>query len=188
MDAEVDAGPALCGADPQAECMLPQDCQDDLPPPSNCEPCRPYNHAICDEGQCVRPTVLPSEDLYTLVITVAPNVLGIESFATFALSDRTAGGRVLTCEDFLQDRVSLDNDCLNILDTRSYGLPQTGDTYAVSFGRFASQQRTLFLIYGHRGAQPAGERLGVSCTSVDVPAPTGMGPYLISGETMVLLP
>lgn len=183
-----DAGPQLCAAPDRLECDFAQDCEDDLTPPTNCEPCTPYNRALCVEGRCESPATLTSQDIYTVVITVAPNVTGVESFATFAVADGTAGDRKLTCDDFYEDRVNLDNDCLNVLDTRAYALPQTGDTYAVSFGGFASGQRTLFVIYGHRGANPTGPRLGVSCTEVEVPPPTGGGPYLISGQPMQRLP
>lgn len=183
-----DAGPQLCQANPQAECQVVQDCQPDLQPPSNCTPCRPYNRAVCSDGACLSPPVLDGGDIYTVVMTVAPNVLGVESFAVFAVSEHTAGNRKLTCEDFYSNRVSLDDDCLNVLETRSYTLPQTGDTYAVSFASFASSQRTLFVVNGHRGARPVGPALGVSCTEVDVAPPTGNGPYLFSGEPMVLLP
>ncbi len=183
-----DAGPQLCQQDPLAECQTVQDCQADLQPPTNCEPCRPYNRAVCSDGACLTPPVLDGGDIYTVVMTVAPNVVGVQSFAIFAVSEHTAGDRKLTCADFYENRVSLDDDCLNVLETRAYSLPQTGDTYAVSFASFASSQRTLFVIYGHRGARPTPEARGVSCTEIDVAAPTGNGPYLFSGEPMLLLP
>ena len=187
IDAAVDAGPRLCPSAP-AECAAPSDCQDDLLPPSNCEPCRPYNRAVCAEGRCSTPAVLGSQDIYNLSITVSPQITGVESLATFAVSSRTAGDRRLTCEDFYRDQVSLEEDCLNILDTRAFAVLQTGDTYAVSFASFASGERTLFLIYGHRGAAPRGARLGVSCTELDIPAPQRAGPYYFSGEPMLPLP
>jgi len=184
-----DTGPTLCHVGAPPECDVVQDCEDDLPPPTNCEPCRPYNRAICGEGRCSRPATLRPDDIYTIVLTVAPNVTGVESFAGFVLAEHTSGNRKLTCEDFYEDRVSLDNDCLNVLDTRAYALPQTGDTYAISFGQFASGNKTLFVVYGHRGApNPRGARLGVSCTEIDVGPPTGNGPYLYSGEPMLRLP
>lgn len=189
MDAEVpDTGPALCPGPDAPECQTVADCEADLPPPTNCGPCTPYNRAVCVEGACVSPAVLTPNDLYTIVLTVAPNVMGVESFAAFAVAEGTAGDRKLTCEDFYEDRVDLAEDCLNVLDTRGYALPQTGDTYAVSFGQFASGQRTLFVVYGHRGANPRGPRLGVSCTEVDIGPPQGGGPYLREGAPMVPLP
>lgn len=186
-DAAPDAGPALCPAAPP-ECGVPSDCQPDLRPPSNCEPCQPYNRALCAEGRCDTPAVLGQDDIYRLTINVSPEVTGIESLATFVVSERTAGDRKLTCDDFYQDRVSLAEDCLNVLDTRGFTVLQTGDTFTVSFASFASGERSLFLIYGHRGSTPRGDRLGVSCTTLEIPGPMGGGPYDFSGGLMRPLP
>jgi len=182
-----DTGPSLCPIAP-TECSAPADCQDDLLPPSNCEPCRPFNRAICSEGICSTPAVLGSADIYNVTITVSPQISGIDSLVGFVVSDKTAGNRRLTCEDFYQDRVSLDEDCLNVLNSRSYPVQQAGDTYSVSFAGFTGEQRSLFLIYGHRGSPPRAPRLGVSCTEIDIPGPQGGGPYYYSGEPMLPLP
>lgn len=182
-----DTGPALCPAAP-TECGVPTDCQDDLLPPSNCEPCRPFNRAICSDGACSTPAVLGGGDIYNISITVSPQITGIDSLVAFVVSDRTSGDRKLTCDDFYQDRVSLDEDCLNILNSRAYPVQQAGDTFSVSFASFTSGEHSLFLIYGHRGTPPRAPRLGVSCTALDVPGPQGAGPYYYSGEPMLPLP
>lgn len=184
----IDAGPQICPDDPAAACRGAQDCQEDLTPPTNCDPCRPFNRALCVEGACLTPAVLDTSDLYNIAITISPSVIGVESFATFAISTRTAGDRRLTCEDVYAGELDLDEDCVNILDTRGYTSLQSGDQFALSFASFTSGETTLFLAYGHDGARPRGAPLGVSCTEWDVPAPSGQGPYFIEGGTMRPLP
>lgn len=179
----VDAGPSFCGAEP-AECLRADDCEPDLPAPTNCPSCPDFNRALCADRSCDRPPQLGVDDVHSIVVTIEPNVGVVESLSGFAVAERTAGDRIVSCADVYAGDVDIANTCFNVLDSRTYPIPQAGDTFSVSFSRFTSSQRTLFIIYGHDATNGAGTRLGVSCTEVDVPSPAGSGPYMISGDNM----
>ncbi len=179
----VDAGPSFCAAEP-ADCLRANDCEPDLPAPTNCPTCPDYNRALCADRACDRPAVLDADDVHSIVVTIEPNVGVVQSFAGFAIADRTAGDRRVTCADAYAGAIDLESTCFNVLDSRTYPIPQTGDTFNVSFSRFTSGQRTLFLLYGHESTNGSGTRLGISCTEVDVAGPAGSGPYMVSGDNM----
>lgn len=178
-----DAGPTFCGAQP-AECLRADDCEPDLSAPTNCPSCPDYNRALCADRACDRPAVLDADDVYSIIVTIEPNVGVVSSLSGFAIAERTAGDRLVSCADAYAGEVDLESTCFNVLDSRTYPISQTGDTFSVSFSRFTSSQRTLFLLYGHDAPNGSGTRLGISCTEVDVASPAGSGPYMVSGDNM----
>lgn len=186
-DGGIDLGPSRCPDDPNAECQNAEACGANIPAPTNCEVCVPSNHSLCANATCETPPTLAATELYAIVVQISPAVPVIQSFGGFLIAERTAGEQVLTCADVYAGQVALPDPCVNVLDSRTLSLNQGGDTFTISFGGFASSQRTLFVVYGYTGTQTRGTRVGVSCTEVDVGPPTGGDPTFIGGQTMVPL-
>lgn len=187
--AVIDAGlgdssaPSYCPP-PGAACDSAGDCGPDIPPPTNCEACVPSNASLCASASCETPPTLDPTDLYAIVVQVNPILPALESIGAFAIAAETAGGTILTCDDVYRG-LDLADRCVNVLDTKSVAVGQTGDTYTVSFGGFASGQRTLFVLFGFTQIGARGAPVGVSCTAVDVGPPVGgQPPEFIAGDPM----
>lgn len=184
-DASFDAGlPSHCPTSSTATCASAMQCEDDIPPPTNCDACVPSNLALCADASCEMPPTLASTDLYVLAVQVNPVLPDLESIGAFAVAERTAGELLIDCADVYTGEVDLTDRCYNVLESRGHAVGQSGDTYTISFGNFASGQRTLFIMYGFTQTQARGDPVGVSCTEVDVGPPTGGQPQFFAGEPM----
>lgn len=189
--AEPDAGVrALCPVDPNPACTRASDCMMDRNPSSNCAGCVPTNLSLCQLGQCVTPDQLSAGDPINFVFTLEAGLLQqVRSFAGVTIAAETAGGQLLTCEDVYAGRIDLTNGCYNLLATRGAGKDdiRAGDLFTVTFTRFASGQRSLFVVYGYtQDEQMQSGPIGVSCGAFDVPAP-GAGLQRVPGDTMRLI-
>jgi hypothetical protein len=199
-DGDGDAGAGLdAGADPdggvRSLCPIPENmplcdsaeaCEGSTiaPPQSNCEACLPASGTLCASGRCQTPPALESADLHNLRFTVDPTLRPtLRSFAQYALAAETSGGERRTCAQVYAGEVDLADPCHNLLESRGREIAEASDTYILSFSRFASGQRVLFVVRGFAEAGAAGPAIGVSCTEHDTPAP-GTGRVDLPGDMM----
>lgn len=174
----------VCPSDPNPECAQASQCMPDNSRQSNCAGCRAYNHALCVDGTCLSPPRLGSGDIINLMFAVGSLYPRLKSFAGHVIASATAGGDRLTCRDLYDSRVSVDEHCYNIIDSRGRGtIGAMGDVYPFAFSGFASGQRVLFIVYGYEMENSEGDPIGVSCTERDVGAP-GDGPQNVAGDMM----
>jgi hypothetical protein len=184
---ETDAGmTGLCPADvswPNPACSRASECGLQDQEVDMCPGCRDYNRALCQAAACATPERLMGGDVYTLIVPVNATIT-TESFTGHVLSSVTAGGQTITCEDVYEDRVSLEQTCYNIIDTRRYGKnAQQGDTYRLPFTQFGSGLHVLFVVHAYDMEGGAGTRTGLSCTEWDIGLP-GSGAVNVPGDTM----
>jgi hypothetical protein len=179
-----DTGIGICPLDLNAPCGSASDCADDIPAPTNCAACQPYNRSVCAPDGCSTPPPLTTADtvVYRFAVT-APVVPDLVSIAGFVLSANTAGGQVISCDDVYAGRVDLTTNCYNLLDTRGAEAIRPQGDLAMTFTRFASGQPTLFVVYGYRQMRTRGDPIGVSCGSGMVEGP-GRGPTSFAGLPM----
>ena len=184
MMAQIDAGvPALCPLGSQATCQSAMECGDTRDAPTNCAGCIPYNKSICRRGQCETPEVLAGGDLFNYLFKVGSLSGTVQSFAGLVVAAESSGGKAWTCDDVYSQNLDLTSMCHNILDTRGQNIAQPDDQYTVTFTRFASNQPTLFIVYGYADLGSEGPAIGVSCKEYDVSAP-GFGLVMIPGDEM----
>jgi hypothetical protein len=190
----VDAGVELDGG-VRALCPIPENmplcesaggCEGStiVPPQSNCEACLPASGTLCASGRCQTPPTLEVADIHNLRFTVDPTLRPtLTSFAQYALAAETSGGERRTCAQVYAGEVDLSDPCHNLLESRGRDIGAPSDTYTLSFSRFASGQRVLFVVRGFALPGAAGPAIGVSCTEHETPAP-GAGRVDLPGDMM----
>jgi hypothetical protein len=180
----VDAGVrALCPLGAQATCQSAMECGDLRDPPTNCAGCIPYNRSMCQLGQCVTPEPLTSGDPINYLFKVGSLSGTVQSFAGIVMSAESAGGQAWTCNDVYSKNLDLTSMCHNILDTRGQNIAQPDDQYTLTFTRFASNQTSLFIVYGYTDLGSEGTPVGVSCKEYEIGSP-GIGLVMIPGDQM----
>ena len=180
----VDAGVrALCPLGSQATCQSSTECGDVKDAPTNCAGCLPYNKSMCRLGQCETPEPLGGGDIFNYLFKVGSLSGTVQSFAGIVVAAESSGGQPWTCEDVYSENLDLTSMCHNILDTRGQNIAQPDDQYTVTFTRFASNQSTLFIVYGYADLGAEGAPVGVSCKQYDDVTP-GLGLVMIPGDQM----
>jgi hypothetical protein len=179
---------ALCPMLEAPACRRASECgtEDEEPSQATCAACIKTNASACVFGACQQTPPLMVADRHDVIFDARDVAARVQSFHQLAITATSAGGLVRTCEDVYENRVALDEPCNNVVEsrlrTKAEGQP-SGTVYTVSFSRFPSSLRTLFIVYGYDSADTSGTRIGVSCAVHDVGAP-GSGIVRMDGGRM----
>jgi hypothetical protein len=177
---------ALCPALAAPECTSAAECSTAISPPTGCVACPRSYAALCAFGACNAPPLLMVTDRQDLIQNVGPYRGMIGLLRAAAVAAETAGGATIGCPQIYDRSITLDDPCLNVLDSRRL-LPdplRPDDVYTIPLSRFASGQRTLFVAHVHTSTDGRDNPLAFSCTEAQVGAP-GEGPAQIAGEDLV---
>ena len=172
------------------DCTRAADCTEDLPPPTNCDFCRPFNEALCTMGACSSPALLGLNERVVVVFDATGLESELRSFAGIVVDAETSGGLTIDCDDVYSPTWDLAENCYNWVDTRfAVNLGQPAQSFPFRFGRFPGGRRVLLLVYGFDRDNARGAPVGVTCTAVDVhQAGTRTEDLMVAGDRMRQLP
>lgn len=168
---------ALCPMLQAPQCDKAETCGAPIAPPNDCAGCRPHYASTCSFGACVTPdNPVALLNVYADITQVRGS---IRSFVVTGVAAETAGGLPLTCMDLINAdataRVSIDDPCVSILDSRTYDLGElnpTGEVYPVILSRFPTSAAALILVQVFAGNRGNGALIGHTCA----PLQAGMAP------------
>lgn len=167
-------------------CVEARECGSERPGASNCPFCPPDHLALCVDGACEDPPTLEFSDIQEVGFSTTGDLSGrVQSLVGVVIARGTSGGLQLGCEDIRRPGFDLSNGCYNVLTTRLITISQPSQTYSFPYGRFASGQEVLLLVYGFEQTTPV-TPVGVSCTPATI-GPPGSGRNAVSGEPMLPL-
>lgn len=154
-----------------------------------CEFCRPFSASVCTFGQCELREDLAEGGLLvpsggaSLTVNLG-GLAGASAFlAALALQAETTGGERLTCDGFRDGSQTLiDNDCTNIVETRTTEVDGVTESHTLSFSRFPGDREILFVAYAFADPDAATAPIGVYCTRQRVPAEPADGTFVVPSE------
>jgi len=155
---------------------------------TSCTFCRPLSASVCTFGSCElreefeRDLQLVPSGGAQLTVNLGNVEARTTSLVAIALQAETAGGQMLSCDDFRGgDTALLDDGCTNIVEVRIRD-GVDGDSQTFSLSRFGGDRDIVYLVYAFEQPEAKGDPIGVYCTRQFTPVDTQGGVFDVPPE------
>ena len=159
----------ICPKFNNPECNQQDACGELRAPEPSCTGCRPFSPEFtCDFGECRNLT--PPGNIHQIGFSVGALRNRFKSFTATLVSQTTAGGATITCEDVYADQIDLDDGCYNVVQSQGKDSDQQ-ETEFFPFYSGTPSGKVLIILWGyaeevHQQTDP----VGISCTPAEIGA------------------